>query len=304
VYTVTSGRSGGISGSPRNVTWPTRPRAALCTSCHYGNRDKFVTHRIMGAGHPRMSFELQVFTNIQPAHFQVDDDYRARGKTAAEGTKVWAIGQMVSVRASLDALLDPERSRDGAWPELVLFGCYACHHPMSDQRWRPKPSTARLGPGVPRLNDSSFLMARYALGAVDPAAVAGFEKDLKELHLAASESEERKRAVAARMREKVAAAIPKLEAWTVDAAAVRKVLRAMLRDGESGEFLDYAGAEQVSLAVQALFENLYTLGALSQDRLEKVAAENEKLLAAVADPEQFSRTRATAAFGRLEALVD
>src|SRR5438876_3747651 len=33
-------------------------RARLCLSCHFGNGDRFVTHRIMGAGHPRMSFEL------------------------------------------------------------------------------------------------------------------------------------------------------------------------------------------------------------------------------------------------------
>ncbi|MGE4608509.1 MAG: multiheme c-type cytochrome, partial [Myxococcota bacterium] len=49
-------------------------RAVLCISCHFGNKDKFVTHRIMGAGHPRMSFELQNFTNIQPPHFAIDED--------------------------------------------------------------------------------------------------------------------------------------------------------------------------------------------------------------------------------------
>ena len=36
-------------------------QARLCLSCHFGNRDKFVTHRMMGAGHPRMSFELETF---------------------------------------------------------------------------------------------------------------------------------------------------------------------------------------------------------------------------------------------------
>jgi hypothetical protein len=32
------------------------PRATLCVSCHVGNSDKFASHRIMGAGHPRLSF--------------------------------------------------------------------------------------------------------------------------------------------------------------------------------------------------------------------------------------------------------
>ncbi len=279
-------------------------RAALCTSCHYGNKRKFVTHRIMGAGHPRLSFELEVFSNIQPAHFVVDDDYRARGKQAAEGTVVWAIGQAMSVRAALDALLDPERSRDGAWPELVLFDCHACHHPMSDKRWFPSESTALLGPGRPRLNDASFLMARYAFGAVDAAGAKAFFDDLRQLHLATSESEEQKRAVATRMRERIDALIPKLAAWKVDANAVRGVLRAMLADGRSGQFHDYAGGEQASLAAQALFQNLYSLGALSEATLDQVSAENEKLLAVVANPERYNRAKAVAAFQRLAALLN
>ncbi len=278
-------------------------RAALCTSCHYGNKDKFVTHRIMGAGHPRMSFELQVFSNIQPAHFVVDDDYLARGKKAEEGMKVWAIGQVMSVRASIDALLDPKRNRDGAWPELVLFDCHACHHAMSEKRWRSRASTGTLGPGVPRLNDSSFLMVRYAFTAVDADGAKDFARDLNELHSAVSESEVRKRAVATGMRDRLDALIPKLDTWEVDAQAVRSVLKALLRDGTRGEFLDYAGAEQASLASQALFENLYTLGALSEATLDKVAAENETLLAIVADEENYSRAKATASFKRLAALV-
>src|SRR4051812_19830470 len=38
-------------------------RARLCLSCHIGNQEKFVTHKIMAAGHPRMSFELDTFTH-------------------------------------------------------------------------------------------------------------------------------------------------------------------------------------------------------------------------------------------------
>lgn len=278
-------------------------RARLCTSCHYGNKDKFVTHRIMGAGHPRMRFELQVFTNEQPAHFVVDDDYRSRGKKAEEGIKVWAFGQVMNVRASLDALLDPQRSRDRMWPELVLFDCHACHHPMSDKRWKPTASTKHLGPGVPRLNDSSFLMVRYGFAAVDPMGAKAFDSDLRELHSAVSESEESKRSVATRMRGRVDALIPKLRAWKVDAGAVRSVLSALLADGKSGEYLDYAGAEQASFAVQVLFTNLITLGALSEATFEKVVAENEKLLEVVKNPESYSRKEAIDSFERLAELA-
>jgi hypothetical protein len=55
------------------------------------NADRFVTHRLMGAGHPRMSFELDTFTAVEPAHFKPDSDWEKR-KRMWDGVKVWAIG--------------------------------------------------------------------------------------------------------------------------------------------------------------------------------------------------------------------
>jgi hypothetical protein len=39
-------------------------RGELCLSCHLGTRDNFTTHRIMAAGHPRLAFELDTFTEL------------------------------------------------------------------------------------------------------------------------------------------------------------------------------------------------------------------------------------------------
>jgi len=66
-------------------------RAKLCLSCHFGTADKYVTHRMMAAGHPRMSFEMETFTHLQPAHFTIDADYVAR-KGPVDGVRIWAIG--------------------------------------------------------------------------------------------------------------------------------------------------------------------------------------------------------------------
>jgi hypothetical protein len=130
--------------------------ARLCLSCHLGNKDKFVTHRMMGAGHPRMSFELDTFAQTQPPHFVADADWQRR-KGAFDPVRLWAIGQAVAAIETLDLLLDPRRSRDGLFPELVIFDCHACHHPMSDLRWTPRTHPS---PGRIRLNDSAFLMLR------------------------------------------------------------------------------------------------------------------------------------------------
>ena len=71
-------------------------RAGICLDCHLGNDNQFATHRIMGAGHPRISFELDSFTDFQPAHFVVDKDYNER-KNVVDGVRTWAIGQAMSV---------------------------------------------------------------------------------------------------------------------------------------------------------------------------------------------------------------
>ena len=67
-------------------------QARLCLSCHFGNKDKFVTHRMMGAGHPRLAFELDTFSQTQPPHFVIDADWQKR-KGTWDPTRVWAVGQ-------------------------------------------------------------------------------------------------------------------------------------------------------------------------------------------------------------------
>jgi hypothetical protein len=155
--------------------------ARLCLSCHFGNKEKFVTHRMMGAGHPRMSFELDTFAQTQPPHFVVDADWQRR-KGNFDAVRLWAIGQAVAATETLEVLLDPKRSRDGLFPELVVFDCHACHHPMSDLRWSPRTQTS---PGRIRLNDANLLMLRQVVRRALPAEGANaFAQRVTELHRA------------------------------------------------------------------------------------------------------------------------
>src|SRR5262249_51750565 len=94
-----------------------RPR--LCLSCHLGTEQKFVTHKIMAAGHPRMSFELDTFTAIGPAHFRIDADWQER-KGSWNGVRAWAIGQAVAAQ-ELMALLRGPRGRPRPVRGLVLL---------------------------------------------------------------------------------------------------------------------------------------------------------------------------------------
>lgn len=280
-------------------------RAKLCISCHFGagSSGKFVNHRLMGAGHPRRSFELHVFTQIQPPHFLADSDYLSRGKVSPDGVKVWAIGQAVLVRETLAALID-ERANSGLWPEFVLFDCHACHHLMSEDRWRPRRSTG-LGPGRPRLNDSSFLMLMLAAQQVDPATATALRVDLLALHQAASEGRGESKAVALRTRVRIDELIGKFRNWKLTPRQPRALARAIARAAGAGEYIDYSAAEQATLAMQVLIDTLYTMGKLNQLKLDLLNAQTEKLLAATRNEHSYDPSDVPiAAFKRISDLLN
>jgi hypothetical protein len=236
-------------------------RARLCLSCHFGTADKYVSHRIMAAGHPRMSFEMETFTNLQPAHFRIDADYIAR-KGNVDGVRIWAIGQAVAVGTQIDILLDPRRGRDGAFPELTLFDCHACHHPMADTRWKPVGTFGRsISPGLVRLNDSSMLMLRLILRQIDPALGERFVQGVVQLNHAVAgtgDMAERARAVKALADE----AAQRIVRTGVTSENLRGMALALVDDGIAGAYADYAGAEQAAMALGSVVNTLHKLGQL------------------------------------------
>lgn len=248
-------------------------RAKLCMSCHFGTTDKYVNHRTMAAGHPRLSFELATFTNLQPAHFQVDDDYlKRKGSASTNHAKVWAIGQALAVGTQMDILLDPQRGRDGVFPEPTLFDCHACHHPMADQRWKPRTAFGTsLAPGLIRLNDANALMLRLILRELDAELHTRFVQATQALNQAlAGNGNVAERAQA--VRQQAQAGAQRIAASHLDGATLRTLTLLLIDDGLAGNFPDYAGAEQASMALGSL------LHALSQSRhVTNTAALNQRM---------------------------
>lgn len=239
-------------------------RARLCLSCHFGNEDRLVTHRIMGAGHPRLSFELETFSNIGPSHFRVDADYEKR-KGAWNGAKVWAIGQALATAGTMKLLNSKTRGRDGIFPELVLFDCHACHHPMSQKRWTSTTAFgASPGPGLPRINDANMLMLRAIMRGIDPAMADALSASVRRLHSAAA-GEGDLQMIAGGIAALAEQAAERIALEPMSDAALRGVALALIDEGLSGYYRDYAGAEQSVMAIGSVLNYLQARG-LIEDR--------------------------------------
>ena len=261
-------------------------RAKLCLSCHFGDETRFVTHRIMGAGHPRMGFELDTFTAIQPAHYVADADYRKR-KGSWNGVQVWAIGQAMSLDILLDALIDPDRGRDGIFPELVLFDCYSCHRPMSNPRWEARDSIG-LGPGIPRISDANMLMLRVISDQVDQALGSEFTQRTLALHKSTRAGTYGEMLDAAKALKKVLGKLMnKFANHEFGKDDTRALLAGVVADGLKGEYRDYPGAEQATMALSAIVEAMRQSGDIDSAQYEALNAVLDQAYAAVAKDEEY-----------------
>ena len=229
-------------------------RAKVCLACHLGSANKYAGHDIMGAGHPRLSFELDTFTILQPAHYVVDQDFAAR-KDAPNNLETWALGQVEAAQETL-TLVQQKLSGKGRFPELALFDCQGCHHAMSDERWN-RQSAGGLPPGNVRLNDASIVMLLPFAQVVAPGLAGELHRRLEALQLAINRRGNPEPQINS-VREVVSRLGPM--AKTLDTGAVApKLLQQMLQMGAEGDFGHYVSAEQAAMAIDMLLSVTHQL---------------------------------------------
>jgi len=263
-------------------------RAKLCLSCHIGSQaGKFASHRIMGAGHPRMPFELATFTAKQPAHYIVDDDYVQR-KGRPNGIQTWAIGQALQLDELMRAYLDPQRNHPGPFPELVFFDCASCHHLMSEPRWEPRASSARLGPGVLIFNDANALMLQFLADRVDPPLGKALADARQGLERSVYEGRDASLKQAAKLRELSGQLVDAFARRQFGAEDLRALAAAITAAGiERNEYAEQSAAEQATLALAALSQAMKDLGATSDAENRSAAAALAKMTEATARESAF-----------------
>ncbi|MBV9826894.1 MAG: hypothetical protein JO001_14635 [Alphaproteobacteria bacterium] len=244
------------------------PRAELCLSCHLGDRKRVMTHRIMGAGHPPLPFELDTFTATEPAHYVVDKRYVGR-KGTENGVQVWAAGQAISVVKRMDAILDPENTPHGLNLELVLFDCNACHHSSYEPRWRSQPA-AGLGPGAIRLYDANLVMLQVIAARIAPADAASLRAHLLALHRATLEDWSAVQREAAELRATALRLVPLLAGHDFTREDIAALAAAVMTVVVNGEDVELSGAEQAAMALESIIAAMRSLGYLTNDTMTAI----------------------------------
>jgi hypothetical protein len=287
-----------------------RARAGQCLDCHFGSADQgqFVTHRIMAAGHPRISFELDLFSTLQQHHNE-DGDYVQR-KGRSNGVQTWATGQAMALERSLTLFTLPGLGTEGVFPEFYFFDCHTCHRRISDDP-RFEPSAAAnpgrpIPTGMPAYNDENMIMLAAAAKAVAPQVAARFERDSRAFH-AALAKDRGSAGAAANVLKGSARAVADAFGGGIGRAQTFAIIDTIAGTAVSPRFTDYAGSVQAVMAVDTLLSALVNSGQVNPSSVEGIRGDINAAYRAVHEPNDYrprdfraSLGRAAAAIGRLK----
>jgi hypothetical protein len=263
-------------------------RALKCLSCHFGDPaddNQFVTHRIMGAGHPRMGFELDTYTAVEPAHFTVDQRYIER-KGPVDDVQVWAVGQAVNLARRMEALLEPKRAPTGLFPELVLFDCQSCHHTYNSLRAGPYGAT-ELAPGSVKLNDANAVMLRVIAARLEPAAAKALGPQIMALRRATTENWAAVKHQADVLRRLANGLVPTLSNHNFTREDARALADGVITLGLAGEGGRYSEAEQATMALASIASAGKFAGNLSNEQANAITNAMNRLYGSFAADETY-----------------
>lgn len=287
-----------------------RARANVCLDCHYGSAKpgQFVTHSMMAAGHPRVSFELDLFSALQQ-HHDVDADYTAR-KGRPNSVRFWAVGQAEAVRRATTLFAQPKFAMEGAFPQFYFYDCHSCHRTITDGPARKltfETNPARPIPfGNPPFNDENIIMLSAVSGALVPGEASAFQSASRDFHRAMAASPAEAQAAARALGLRAATLSEALSGRAYASADAFRIIAIIADEATAPRFTDYAGSVQAVMAVDTLLNALVREGRVTAGAAAGIRADIARAYAAVEEPNAYRPTdfraalkTAAAAIGRL-----
>lgn len=266
-------------------------KAAVCLDCHFGSADggQFVNHRIMAAGHPRISFELDLFTTLQ-AHHDEDADYAQR-KGRSNGVRVWAVGQAMALDRALTLYTNPSLGTEGPFPEFYFFDCHSCHRRIYDSQTFNQTvadNPARPIPvGMPPFNDENMIMLSAAARIATPALAARFDADSKAFHAALARDRGSAVTAAAKLKASANALLIAFQTVSFGRDQTFAIIDLVASEAISARFTDYEGSAQAVMATDTLLNALVNSGQVQAANAAAIRIDINRAYAAVKDPNDY-----------------
>jgi len=273
-------------------------RSHTCLHCHVGTEDQSVDHQMIAAGHPDLTFELNLFSAVMPRHWKDSDDIPWLG------TKEWAVGQGMQLRDSLQRLA--RRARSSTWPEYAELDCFACHHSLTAPKdsWRQEIGYSGRTPGVPAWNAARFVVFRYAAAETDAATARKLESELATLSgLMGQLSGDREQIAASadRAAELAHSLTGALNGRGYDQAFTLRLMRKIAGDSSVISQQGQRAAGQAAMSLDSLF-GVYQQHARDPDEAEIKVAING-LFQQLDDPSAYTAPRFAAQMQKVSALL-
>jgi hypothetical protein len=284
-----------------------RARAGQCLDCHFGSAEQgqFVNHRIMAAGHPRIAFELDLFSTLQQHHNE-DGDYAQR-KGRSNGVQLWAVGQAMALERSLSLFANPARGTEGVFPEFYFFDCHTCHRRISDNpNFQPSAldNPARPIPeGMPAYNDENMIMLAAAARVAAPGLAGRFERDSRAFHQAMAKDRGSAVAAANRLRETSRALGDAFSNASMGRAQTFAIIDAITGNATQERYTDYAGSVQAVMATDTLLSALVNTGEINKGAADAIRSDINIAYRAVRDPNEYQPREFRASLGRAASAI-
>ncbi|MEJ5977295.1 multiheme c-type cytochrome [Novosphingobium sp. PS1R-30] len=284
-----------------------KARASVCLDCHFGSSKtgQFVTHSMMAAGHPRVAFELDLFSDLQ-RHWDDDADYRQR-KGRGDSVRLWAVGQAEAVQRSLSLFQQPQFASEGIFPEFYFYDCHSCHRSIDDQPNRARTFETNPGRpmtfGLPPYNDENIIMLSAVAQVLAPGQAGAFDAASRQFHAAMGEGRPQAVAAASRLRAAAASLSSALAARQGSADSAFAVVDAIAGRVIAPRFTDYTGSAQAVMAVDTLLNSMVRQGRVTVGAAAGIRANINRAYAAVASPSSYDPPAFRAALGQAAGAI-
>lgn len=281
-------------------------RANVCADCHFGSAKdgQFVTHRMMAAGHPRIGFELDLFSSLQ-GHHQEDADYGWRKFGApnarTDHVQMWAVGQATVLERSLD-LFRSKRGTDGMFPEFYFLDCHSCHRRIFDAAQPVRTGVGNPGrnlpEGMPPYNDENLIMLAAAARLASPALAQELAARTAAFHRGMAADRPAAVAAAVALGETVAKLKAAFAARRFSSTDAFTLVDAIAQKAMVARFTDYAGSQQAVMGVDTLLGSMVGSGRITLGAAAGIRADIDRAYAAVKEPNSYKPAEFQTAFER------